>query len=103
MWATSTDRALVVVVVRTVCMTNKALLASQPMHLIMEPCPCGHDPLGPAPVRRSVRRDVDHLVIGIARRHDTDVDDRIKSCNSNPSRQCEHCLDHEPCQCTTEA
>ena len=38
-----------------------------------------------------------------AKRHDRDVDDRIESCNSNPSRQREHCLGHEPCQCTTKA
>ena len=72
--------------------------------------------LGPAPVctapkttpqlsgmtagtRRSVRRDVDHLVSGIARRHDRDVDDRVESCNINTSTQGEHCLDHDPCQC----
>ena len=46
--------SLVVVVVLTVTLTTMSLaIPTQKMHLIMGPCPCGHDPLGPAPVCRA--------------------------------------------------
>ena len=101
-------------------MTNKSLLASKPMQLIMgamshwtsppRPCTCvqgqkncasavKNDSWNPSQREKGRRPPCQWD----AKRHDRDVDDRIESCNSNPSRQSEHCLDHETCQCTTKA